>query len=136
MSKTKVTFAIIGGILALAVLAVAPWLIRVATSETAGQGNAIIMKNSAENWTAAQAEFEGLYAEIVATDRKIAIAEEALALAPEDKTNRDILQGVKSACVSIVGDYNAKARTFLAENFRSADLPAQISDLDATTDCK
>lgn len=112
------------------------WALNVATSGVRGQGNAVIQKNSAANWTTAQAEFEDMYAHIVATDKKVSIAKERLDLDAEDRTAQDVYYGTQTVCQSAVADYNAKARTFLAEDFRSADLPAQIDGHDPMTDCK
>ena len=36
----------------------------------------------------------------------------------------------------MVADYNAKARNYLAAEFRAADLPAQIDSLNPNTDCQ
>lgn len=112
------------------------WGITVATSGVKGQGDAVIKKNSAENWTAAQARFEDLYAEIKAADDKIDVAQDALALDPEDKTLQTNLSGTTNYCISVVADYNADARKYLAADFKAADLPDQIDEFDTDTDCK
>lgn len=117
-------------------LGIGIWGFRVATSEPKGRGDAAIEKNSAANWTTAQARFESLYAEIVAADRKVTLAHEALGTDPGNRTARDTYYGTRTVCLSIVADYNAAARTYLAADFRSADLPAQIGDADPATDCK
>lgn len=112
------------------------WAIRVATSDVVGQGNAIINKNSAQNRTAAQAKFEDLYAEIVATDAKITTAHRRLESDPEDRTSKDIAFGTENVCLSMIADYNAEARKYLAADFRAFDLPAQIDTNDPATDCQ
>lgn len=117
-------------------LSVGIWVARVGTSGIRGQGNAVIQKNSAQNWTSAQARFESLYAEIVATDRKVTVAADYLAKHPGDKTATDTYVGTQNVCLSFVADYNAAARTYLAADFRAVDLPAQIDDRDPATDCK
>ena len=129
------------GITILAVIVVVAicwfaWGSRVLTSGIVGQGNAIIQKNSAENWTKAQGEFESIYAEIEATDRKITVAKAALDLDPEDLTAKQTYTGTQNVCLSMVADYNAKARNYLAAEFRAADLPAQIDSLNPNTDCQ
>lgn len=113
-------------ILLALLLAAAVWGMRVLTSEVRGQGDAVIQRNSAENWVAAQAKFEGNYAEYEATLVKI---EERAALAaadPDDKTLRTEVSGLRSYCASVAADYNADARSFLLEDFRSADLPGRL----------
>jgi len=127
---------VIAIVLIVLLLGAAIWGITVAVSGPKGVGDAVIKKNSAENWTAAQARFEDLYADIQASDRKIEVARNAVATSPDDKTAQQTLQGVQSACISFVGEYNAEARKFLSQDFRSADLPAQIDNHDSTTDCK
>ena len=117
-------------------LAAGIWGLTVALSGPKGQGDAIIEKNSAENWTAAQAKFEEMYAEIVASDKRVQIAYDALQADTADKTLQTNYTGAQQYCIDVVADYNAEARKFLSEDFRSADLPPQISDFDLTTDCK
>jgi hypothetical protein len=136
MSGAKVIGLYVLAFLIVASLAAGTWAVRVATSEARGKGNAYAQKHSAKNWTEAQARFESLYAEIVATDRKVAVAADYLANHPGDRTASDTYLGTRNVCLSFVADYNAAARTYLAADFRAADLPAQIHDADPTTDCK
>lgn len=123
-------------VIILALSGVGVWVFRVLTSEIKGQGDAIIQRNSAENWTAAQARFEDMYAEVVATDRKVTAAWEAYQADAENLTAKQTYYGTQNVCYSMVADYNAEARKFLSEDFRSADLPAQIDEFDTATDCK
>lgn len=127
---------IVVGVIFFGVLGVGIWAFTVITAEVKGTGDAVIEQQSAENWTAAQARFEEMYADVMATDRKITVAAEALALDPEDRTAKDTYLGTVNYCISVVGEYNAEARKFLSEDFRSADLPPQIGLNDPNTDCK
>lgn len=135
-SPKRVTLWVVVTVLILAAISAGVWGIRVATAPVVGVGDAHITKYSAENWTKAQARFEGLYAEIVATDQKISVAKSALDASPNDRTAKDNYYGTQTVCLSFVADYNAEARSYLAEDFRAADLPEQISGFDKTTDCK
>lgn len=117
-------------------LAAGIWGLQVLTSGPVGQGDAIIKKNSAQNWTAAQARFEDMYAGIQAQDQTIVIAHEKLERDPDDRNAETEYDGARQVCAKLVGDYNAEARKFLSQDFRSADLPEQISSFDTTTDCK
>jgi hypothetical protein len=128
-------WVVIGVVVVLAISA-GIWALNVATSGPKGQGDALVKKNSAENWTAAQARFEDLYADIEATDRKITVAGAALAINPADQTAQQTYSGTVNYCLSIVGDYNAEARKFLAADFRASDLPNQIDNNSSATDCK
>lgn len=136
MSTGKTVLAVLGVVVAVVALVAGAYLVKVALSGPVGQGDAIVKKNSAANWTAAQARFEGMYANVVATDKKITVAKTALDLDPEDKTLQENYTGVQNVCLSMVADYNKEARSYLAADFRAADLPDQISDFDPATDCK
>jgi hypothetical protein len=127
---------ILGVLAFLALVSVSVWGFRVATSDTAGQGNAVIQKNDANNRIAAQQKFETMFQDIVASDRKITVAAAALAGTPGDRTLQTNLTGTINYCLQAVGDYNAAARSYTAEDFRASDLPAQINLTDSTTDCK
>jgi hypothetical protein len=127
---------ILGTLLVIAVISVGVWGFRVATSDTKGRGDATVIKNSARNRINAQETFEKLFADIKATDRKIEVADSAAKAAPQDPTLRQNASGIRQYCLSVVSDYNARARSYSAEDFRSADLPYQIDNLDSTTDCK
>jgi hypothetical protein len=126
-----IALATIVGIIAVIGISVGIWYVRVATSDTAGAGNAVINKNNEINRVNAQERFESLYAEIVAADRKIDVAAEATGDTAEAN-----LTGIKNYCLGVVGDYNAEARKFSAADFRAVDLPAQIDNSDPSTDCE
>lgn len=116
-------------VLALA-LGAGIWGLNVALSGVKGQGDGIIEKNSSQNWVDAQARFEENYADIEATQFKIAAASDALeaakAAGEPTKTLEQTLQGTINYCASVVADYNADARNFLREDFKASDLPDQI----------
>ena len=123
-------------LLAAALLGAGAWAFRVATSDVKGRGDAVVQKNRADNRIAAQQRFEERYADIKAADRRIDVAKAALTADPKDPTLRTNYTGAVQYCISQVGEYNADARKYTAEAFRSADLPSQIDDLDPATDCK
>jgi hypothetical protein len=106
------------------------------TAAFRGETGAIERRESAENRVAAQERFEDLYAEIVATDRKLAPAEEALEADPDSQVRRTEFTGLTNYCLDVVGDYNAEARKYTAADFRAADLPAEIDGTDPATDCR
>ena len=123
-------------ILVVVAVSAAIWGITVAVSGVKGQGDAVIEKNSADNWIAAQAEFERGYQDILSTDQKIMLAYNNLQTAPDDNTLRTNYTGLQSYCLSAVAEYNANARSYLSEDFRAADLPDIISTTNPATDCK
>jgi cytoskeletal protein RodZ len=127
---------IIVGVVVAGAIGVAIWGFNVGTSGVKGQGDAVIQKNSAENWVAAQAGFEADYQDILSSDLKIVNAYQALQATPDDKTAQTNYNGLKSYCLSVVAKYNADARSYLSEDFRAADLPSEIDTNNSTTDCK
>lgn len=136
MKAIKPIAAVLAVVLGIVLISWAGWAISVATSGPKGQGDAIKTKNSAENWTAAQARFEKQYQSVIAADQKIAVHTSALAADPQDPTLRTNLTGITAACIAAVADYNAESRKFLSEDFKSTDLPYQISPTGPATDCK
>lgn len=123
-------------ILVACAVGVAVWGITVATSGVKGQGDAQIQKNSAANWTKAQAEFERTYASIKAQDKNITIAWKELQADPKSPIKQQNYSGLVRNCNDTVANYNAKAREFLAKDFRASDLPSEIDQTDPSTDCK
>ena len=132
----KTALKVVGIIVALVLLIWGGFALKVALSGPKGVGDAIIQKNSAENWTKAQAEFEDLYAGIQSQDKKLNAAAAVLAKAPTDRTYQQTYSGIQSGCTSLVAEYNAKSRKFLAADFKAADLPYQIDETDSRFDCK
>ena len=122
---------ILGGLLSAGI-----WYFKVGTSDIRGAGNAEIIKNEAGNRIRAQEGFEKYYQGIVSADASINITAEALKADPESLKIQTELRGQKQACVKLVGDYNAKARSFSQADFRAADLPFEIETTNPQTDCK
>jgi len=122
---------ILGGLLSAGI-----WYFKVGTSDIRGAGNAEIVKNEAGNRIRAQEGFEKYYQGIVSADASINITAEALKADPESLKIQTELRGQKQACVKLVGDYNAKARSFSQADFRAADLPFEIETTNPQTDCK
>jgi hypothetical protein len=120
----------------VALIGFGTWAFKVLVSDVKGQGDATIQKNSGSNRIAAQERFESLYADIIAADQKIDVFAQAAKASPDDKTAQTNLFGTMAYCVQVRNDYNAEARKYSAEQFRSADLPYTIDINDPTTDCK
>lgn len=134
----KEAWKTVGVVLFVVFVAVAAWWFaygaKVLSSEPIGKGDAIIEKNSAENWTKAQAEFEDLYAGIESQDQMITLLAEQAEENP-GQFNSTNYAGARLTCLEMVGDYNAKARSYLSADFRAADLPARIDTGMSSTDC-
>lgn len=141
----------LGIFLAIVVISIGGFLIKVALSDPVGRGNQIIEENSVNNRTGAQAFFEDTYETIKAQDAKIINAKNDLELyqntaRPEgiagnqyDERLRQLEQtvtGIKSVCLDAVADYNAEARKTIRSKWRSQELPYQIITTDPTTDCE
>jgi hypothetical protein len=100
------------------------------TANPAGRAQAYRQKESGTNRVFAQQLFEKQYADVQATKAKIKAAEKTRTISPEAETR---YEGLLSYCASVVGEYNAAARSYTTEQFRASDLPSQL-DLD--TDCE
>lgn len=123
-------------IVVVAVIGIVAWLFTVGFSEPKGRGDAVIEKNSADNWVSAQKEFNDLYQNILSTDRNIGTAKTAWDADKDNAVLQTNYNGLVNSCNDLVGDYNSLARSYLAQDFRDADLPAQIDMNDTDTDCK
>ena len=118
------------------VLGAGIWALKVATSDVKGRGDAEVIKNDARNRIRAQEGFEKLFTDIQAADRNLTTTADALKRKPGDVKLETELLGQKHYCAGLVADYDAKARSFSQQDFRSAELPAKISETDGTTDCR
>jgi hypothetical protein len=112
------------------------WFFKVVLSDTKGAGDAEIIKNEARNRIRAQEGFEDKFAAIVTADKNLTLTADALAREPSSQKLSVELIGQKMICNDAVGRYNADARKFSKEDFKSADLPDQVDDTDPATDCK
>ena len=127
---------IIGVLVFFLLIGVVWWGFTVAASDPKGRGDAIKEKNSSTNRIAAQQRFEDLYADIRATDAKLAPAKAALDQNPSSQVRQTDFTGLTNYCLDAVGDYNAEARKYLSSQFRAIDLPSQIDTQVPETDCK
>jgi hypothetical protein len=130
---------LVGILVVCAVIGAAVWGIGVATSDVAGRGNQRRAINSSDNRTFAQEQFEELFNDVKTYDAQISTSAAAAAAEtePTEKSRlNQVTLGVTNQCISTVQQYNAEARKVSKERFRAADLPAQIDDLDPSTDCK
>jgi hypothetical protein len=122
---------VLGGLISAGI-----WALGVATSGVKGQGDAVKINNSAENWTAKQAFFEEKFEAVKAADKKIGLYTKSLAANPTDRTAQTNLDGITSQCINYTAEYNAESRKFLSQDWKSSDLPYQINDVNSSTDCK
>lgn len=127
------TFA---AIVAAGVISVILWSFGVFTSGIKGAGDAQVTKNSAVNMIRQQEGFEQLYQDIKVADRNLTITSIRASAHPTDDKIATEQAGQQMYCNGLVGDYNAKARKFTAQDFRAADLPKEINQDNTQTDCK
>lgn len=128
----KIIAAVLAAIILVTLIVWGSWAISVAVSGPKGQGEAVKINNSAENWTAKQEKFEKLYAAVQTNEELVAMHTERVAADPSDKTAAQMLAGVKSECVASVNAYNAESRKVLSQDWKSPDLPHKLT----TADCK
>lgn len=117
-------------------LGAALWAFGVFTSPFKGQGDAFKTQQSSTNRIASQERFEDLYAEIKATDAKLAPAKDAMKANPDSQVKTTEYTGLVNYCLDVVADYNSESRKYLSADFRAIDLPYQIDSADTSTDCK
>lgn len=120
----------------IAVICIAVWYFGVATSDVKGRGDATKLKNDGVNRVTQQAQFNEYFQAIKAADRKITVAKVALDADPKNAVLSTNYNGLQSGCNDHIATYNALARTYTAQEFRDADLPAKIDINDPETDCK
>ena len=119
------------------------WGFNVATSNTKGQGDAAIIKNSATNRIEAQAQYHANFESIRSLDQRLTDAGATLAAFNkqhplvgngtaydpliEQQTNlQTTVTGLQQQCRRVVGEYNASTEQYTARDFRDADLPYKI----------
>lgn len=128
----KVVSAILAAILIIALIWWAVWAISVATSGPKGQGDAVKINNSAQNWTEKQQKFEKLNAAVATNKQLVAVHAARVAADPADKTAAQMLAGVQSECIASVEAYNAESRKVLSKDWKSPDLPYELTTAGCT----
>lgn len=127
---------VIGLLIIIAVIGGVTWAFKVATSDVKGRGDVTRKTNSGDNQIFAQQQFQDMFNDIKATDRKLAAAAADAKGQLADSPAAVRYAGLRNYCADVVGQYNAAARKVTQERFRDADLPAQIDDSDPATDCE
>jgi hypothetical protein len=117
-----IALLVIGGVTSAVI-----WGIGVATSGVKGAGDAVKINNSAENRIEKQEKFEKLFAGVEANKEKVALHKGIVEANPDDKTAKQTLAGVQSACISSVNQYNAEARKVTSMDWKAADLPESMT---------
>lgn len=129
------------------------WAVNVATSDTRGQGDAIIQKNSATNRISAQSSFFRDYNAVLQFDRQLTDAQAALdafntahpnvgngtvydPLAEQQANLSRTVTGLQQQCRRTVAGYNTSAKSYTFKDFRDVELPEQIDETSPKSDCK
>lgn len=104
------------------------WAFGVFTSDIKGRGDAERQKNQANNRIFQQAQFRSQFETIQGYAVQIRIAAGAVKDASvQTKPARETeLVGLRQICVDTINEYNARAKQFLAQQFRDADLPERM----------
>ena len=126
MSTAKAIGLFFLGFVLIAGLSIGIWAFKVATSDVKGHGDSVIQKNSATNRTGSQQQFEKLYQEAQVADQRVDVMAQALKASPDSEVAKTNYVGAQSYCLSVVGDYNALARTWTAQDFKAVDLPPSL----------
>jgi hypothetical protein len=120
----------------LAVLGIAVWGFKVATSDIKGSGDATRQINSADNRIGSQEHFHTLMADILKSDRALDIAAADKAAHPGDDFYATNYSGMVKHCIDVVEQYNADAQKVSKSKWLDPNLPQIINPNDPTTDCK
>jgi hypothetical protein len=124
-------------------LPVAIWGLVVAFSWLAGQGDADIQKNSANNWTSAQAGFQRdnqtyqtFLTQIRDAKQRVADYEKAHPnlgngtpfdpIQQRDDDLRDTVQALTQQCQNTASSYNTASQSYLSKDFKDAGLPEML----------
>lgn len=119
---------IVGVIVLILLLLLGVWGFRVLFAPQAGKGDARITRESGVNRLGQQEYFERTHAAIQAQKGVISVQKQALDSGNGDvRTLQTNYTGAVQRCMTMVGEYNAAARTERAEQFRAADLPASYN---------
>ena len=131
------------GLVAVILAPMLVWGFGVATAGIFGRGEAHKIKESAVNRIVQQAAFEQQYADVLKFDQQIEDANRGIA--EWDKANAgkqgnaigtlaqqraylvQVRDGLVQQCQNTATAYSAGTRKYLAEDFKSADLPYEIS---------
>jgi hypothetical protein len=127
---------IICAVLFAAAISAGIWVVKVATSETRGAGDAAVQVNSGTNRIAAQETFEALYQQIQTYDRQLDQAAQDKADHPGDTFFATNYSGLVKTCQDAIGQYNAAARQVSRAKWLTADLPYEINTNDSLFNCK
>lgn len=109
------------------------WGWRVVTSPIKGEGDSVIIKNSAENRIAAQEAYVSALNEVKRADRNLDVLAAAQGDSAAAKTR---YVGAVSYCQSVTADYDKLADKYRSADFRPAGYPVAIDTLNPETDCK
>lgn len=122
-------------LLAGVVVVVALWATGLLFASPKGAGDAYKTNQSGSNRISKQEMFEQMYADIQSADQNIGVLHDAMLSDPSyvSKTN---YTAAKLACNQLVTSYNAEARKYTSQQWRSNDLPSSIDQTNPKFDCK
>lgn len=115
------------------------WAFKVVTSDVKGRGDAEIITNDGRNRINSQEWFEGQYRLVISTDLRLdGLASDLKANVgkPDEMFYRTNLTGTQNMCIQFREMYNAEARKMSRGQWRSPDLPYELTDADPQTDCQ
>lgn len=113
----------VGVVLAGVLIVAGIWIAGVALSGPVGAGEAHKQKENADNRIFANEQFQKLNAEYEATIAKLGPAKSASTTSDEAEVR---YQGLQQHCADVAADYNAAARSYRTQDFRTADLPESL----------
>jgi hypothetical protein len=132
----RAALAIVAVVLFVGAIGIGIWAFQVGTADVKGRGDTVRKVNQVDNRLFAQGNFNDLYQEVMASDRKLDQAAADKAAHPQDPFFDTTYTGLRAHCEDARAQYNSAARKISQAKFRDADLPYQVDDSDPKTDCK
>lgn len=127
---------VVAAVVFFGLIGIGIWGFRVATADVKGRGDVTVKVNQADNRLFAQGQFNDLYQEVLASDRKLDQAAKDVSDHPGDTFYSTNYTGLKAHCEDTVAQYNSAARKISQAKFRDEDLPYQLDGSDSKADCK
>lgn len=138
MTNTKHTnLAIVGAIVAVLLLPLTFWVVRVAFADQIGAGNQKLKTRADANYRISQYDhFYDLCGDVQAAEDRLDTARQMLAASPADERFQANVAATTNQRLSLVRTYNADAsKTDTAAHFRASDLPFSIDPTQEHTTC-
>lgn len=131
------SLAVAGAVLAVILLPVCIWLVRVALADETGAANQRLKTRADANYRIAQYDhFYDLCGDVQAAEDRLDTAKQMLAANPKDERFQANYAATRNQRLALIRAYNADAsKADTAAHFRASDLPFSIDPSQEHTSC-